>query len=642
MWAVTVCIEKESRMQNSPVSTARSRNRKTLAWARLATLTILTIYLFIFFEWLFNITKPSFMQLMPWWTQAGIFLFSGLILSAASLVILLIPLGLSLIPRLSRFWKAFLWIGGALPTAALAATALIAIDNFTYTVFRVGIVTAQKPLQRGAYMLLLALLLFDCGWWVMRTLNRQARTRRMKADLRVQIAACGVICGLAVVLGGMLYSADPTTAAIPVTGSAKQRPNILLIGTDSVSADHMSLYGAQRDTTPFLKTFAQQALLAENNFPNVNETAGSLISILTGKLPSDTRVLYPPDILQGSDAYEHFPGILKNEGYYNAEISVDYYGDATVLNLQNGFDLVNGRSKAPGAIYTQVSRYIPGDAAYFLNTAAAGLTDRLLDVTFIRSMPDPYAEVSAPLGTTDMNDQPRVDQVLTLFRTIQQPLFIHVYMMGTHLGSLDGYDDAIQGFDGYMQQVVNALQKMGKLDQTMIIVYTDNGVGDVANVRIPLLIRFPHGQYAGKLNNNTQNIDIAPTILDYLGIPQPGWMVGQSLLKGEPPAARPIFSASPNYLTGNSANELQIDLGKIKPPFNQFGTFGMVICQKSYSVDTAQLTWSVSDVPGESSQCNPNDIPSEAQAKQMLLNRLKADGFDITSLATALDIQLLP
>ena len=43
----------------------------------------------------------------------------------------------------------------------------------------------------------------------------------------------------------------------------KRRPNILLIGVDSLRADHMSCYGYPRLTTPHLDRFAREATLFE-------------------------------------------------------------------------------------------------------------------------------------------------------------------------------------------------------------------------------------------------------------------------------------------------------------------------------------------------------------------------------------------
>ncbi len=610
------------------------RKRKLLSWGKLLAWTVLAIYFCVFMEWLFYATKPSFMSLSPFMTKLGILLLSGLVLVGLSLPFLLVLFALSLAPWWSKRWKVFLYIGGVLPAAFIAVTALMLIDNFTYTVFQYGIISTVG-IQRGVYGLLFLVILFVSTRWVVRTLSGQTRRKRVNSALRMELSMCIALLVLSTGLGWNLYRSDQPAYTIPVTGSAVTRPNILLIGTDGLDADHTSLYNPDTDTTPFLKTFAQSALVSENNFPNAYQTSGSLVSIFTSKLPTETRMLYPPDILKGADAFQSFPAILKSEGYYNAEISVDYYADVTAFNLQDSFVMVNGRSSTMGSLYTLSRGILPEDAAYFLATIVKGLSDRLLQIYYIRTMPDPYAEVTQP--PIDMNDQHRVDQLMSLFQTVQQPLFVHVHMMGTHLGDeWNLYDPAIQAYDGYMREVIDDLTEMGKLDQTVIIVYTDHGFTDVSNVRIPLLFRFPNGEYAGMITNNTQNLDIGPTILDYLGITPPDWMTGQSLLAGEPPATQPIFSAAPNYRTGNAMNELQLDLSKIKPPFYQFGTIGMVICQEWYAVNTTSMIWQEGEVEDYPTPCDASVMPNDDQAKQILLNQLKTNGFDVTTLQAAL------
>jgi arylsulfatase A-like enzyme len=59
------------------------------------------------------------------------------------------------------------------------------------------------------------------------------------------------------------------------------------------------------------------------------------------------------------------------------------------------------------------------------------------------------------------------------------------------------------------------------------------------SMRIPLLARYPRLDINGKLANQfTQNIDYAPTMLDFAGVPIPDSMQGRSLrpiLEGESP-----------------------------------------------------------------------------------------------------------
>jgi hypothetical protein len=629
-------------MEQLPVSNTgaprsrATRNKKLYSWGHLISLSFLSIFTFIFIEWLFYATKPSFMNLMPLGAKLGILALSGLIPALAGLLVLALLGGISLLPWWGQRWRVFLWIGSLVPAFFIGITVMMLVDNFTYTVFTFGIVSTRGVL-RGLYGLGILLIMVSFYLWILQAVERQSRVRRPLLAVRWQTAACAALVLLSIYPSAGLYQSDPAALPIPNTGQAVKRPNILLIGSDSMNADHMSLYGYNVDTTPFLKTFSQQTLMAENNFPNGYQTAASLISMFTGKRPTATRVLYPPDILRDADSIQHFPGILKSQGYYNAEISVDYYGDVTAMNLQDGFDFVNGRTVTNSPFYSASRRYLPDDVVYFLSTISDEALDRAFHISYLRSMQNPYTEVMAAAPNLSMDDQHRVAQILGLFNDVDQPLFIHVYMMGTHLGTLVGYDDAIRNFDGYMQQITNSLAQMGKLENTIVILYTDNGFNETSNARIPLMIRFPNAQYTGTIHNNTQNLDIGPTILDYLGVKQPAWMGGQSLLKGEPPADRAIFSAAPNYLVGNIQNELQIDTSKIKPPFNQFGRVGMVICQKWYQLDTSQLAWQQGDVDGYAGQCDPSAQPPDAQARQMLIDQMKKDGFDVSSLEPATD-----
>lgn len=594
-------------------------------WRQLAALTVLTIYFYFFMEWLFTVTRPSFMDLMPFGVKLAVLALPGLLVAGVGLLAVLILCAASRLFR--RGESLLLGLGSLIPAGVLAATALMLVDDFTYTIFKFGVVSTRGA-GRGVYALLFLLFLGGVWAWVMHQL------RAPGTDSHERWLA-GTAVGLLLVslpLGGSLYLTGRTAGGESLQINPTQRPNILLIGSDGLDASATTLYGpptsGQADTTPFLREFARQSLLAENNFPNANITAGSLVSIFTSKLPTQTRLMYPPDILRGADALEHLPGLLKSAGYYNAEISIDYYADPTVLNLQNSFVMVNGRSATVGRLYTLSRGFLPEDAAYFLSSAAKRLSERVLHIFYIQTMTNPYATVNQKLNT--MSDQDRLDEVISLFRNIQQPLFIHVHLMGTHTNDDAIYAQGVVDFDNNMRTLMADLQSMGRLENTLVIVYTDHGYGDVSNERIPLLFHFPDGQYAGMITANTQNLDIAPTILDALGVPKPDWMEGVSLLKGEPPATRPIFSAAPGFRVDEN-DRLQLDLSKVKPPFYQFGTIGMVICQNWYALDTASLTWSAGVVRGYPTPCAPEILPDTLAAQQLLLGRLQADGFDVTT-----------
>lgn len=622
----------EAAITPKPSTTTKQAARTNwVDWGRLFPLAVFAIFFFFFMEWLFWVTKPSFMDYLPILTKLGIWLLPGLVITAASLPFLLALFAASFLPGLARFSRVFVGAGALLPAGFLAASGLLLLDNFTYTVFRWGVVSTQGW-QRGAYAVL---FLAFFAWVYIRILRGlfQRRKNRPGPAFKPRLYAAGGLLILAALLGGSLFLNAESADSLLAVGEPTRRPNILLIGSDGLDASSLSMYGNTPDTTPFLRSFTQDALLALNNFPNANFTSASLVSMFTSKLPTQTRMLYPPDILKGSDAFQHLPGILKQAGYYNAEISVDFYADPSVFNLQDGFVMMNGRSDTIGRLYTFSRSYLPEDAAYFLSMTAKRLTDRLFHIAYFRTMPNPYAEVRQKLS--NMTDQDRIGQIVSLFRDIDQPLFVHAHLMETHQNESDLYKLGVANFDEQMRFLITELDLMGRLENTVVVVYTDHGFANVSHVRVPLLFRFPNGENAGQIPSNTQNMDIAPTLLDYIGIQPPEWMNGNSLLAGQPPADRPIFSAAPNF-RADEDNLMQLDLSKIEPPFYQFGVIEMVVCQNWYSANTTTLTWEEGIVAGHLNPCPDGELPTTAQAQELLLAQLKEHGFDTTVLEQAL------
>jgi hypothetical protein len=89
--------------------------KPALAWSSLFITTFLAAILYIFMEWLFSITRPSYMNNLGFAQQVQIFLFaSGLFVSLCFLILL--PLGLlSFVPRLKTHQSTLIKIGALLP-----------------------------------------------------------------------------------------------------------------------------------------------------------------------------------------------------------------------------------------------------------------------------------------------------------------------------------------------------------------------------------------------------------------------------------------------------------------------------------------------------------------------------------------------
>jgi hypothetical protein len=635
--------------------------RHSLSWSRLFTTTILVSFIYIFMEWLFFVTKPSFMDPLSAEKKAELLMLTALVIVIMVLPILLVLRILGLLPGPSMKWQVFQSIGAVIPAFIAAALSLLLIDNFTYTLFKVGIVTSQG-FWRGAYALLMVVLLVLWYIQVLRILRVKVQTETISDNKRPspriwkrlgRVLLAALILVPVAFLGIRQYTAGPSKDQS--NGILKSQPNIILLGGDGVVASHMSLYGYARNTTPNLDELAKTGLLAENNFTNAAHTTGSVTSMLTGKYPADTRLLYSPNILQGEDATEHLPGILQRAGYRTVEITFPYYIDAYDLNMQEGFDEVNGRSLDQGKLFKLARRYHLEDVGYFLPRIYQRISDRLLHIFFVRVMSNPFTQVLQPANPDtiqQLSDEARIRQLIYLLSTSDKPVFVHVHLMDTHGGMfyprkqvysagrvqvtewlMNFYDDAILDYDAYVGELLTSMDQLGLMDNSILVMYSDHPDQWRTNDKIPLLFHFPNGEYAGRIHNNTQNLDVAPTILDYLGMNIPTWMSGQSLLRGEPPATRPIISAG---VVGVDCDRpgwwCIIDPSLVWPPFNQFGYMQVVICQKMYEFDLNSHQLTETDVFGHTAPCNADKIPTHDQVKQIIIDHLRLYGFDVSSL----------
>ena len=172
------------------------------------------------------------------------------------------------------------------------------------------------------------------------------------------------------------------------------------------------------------------------------------------------------------------------------------------------------------------------------------------------------------------------------------------------------------------------------MDNTLLIIYSDHPILYNVRWRIPLMMHFPNDEFSGTIRTNVQNLDIPPTILDYLGIDQPEWMQGQSLLQENSPDNELIFSTGTVLTTRNEQKIWVVDSASVKPPFYQFSFFNIVNCHKWYELDFTSLTWNSGDVPEHTMPCSDEQLLTQDQIHEALLEHLSTNGFDISTICT--------
>ncbi len=97
--------------------------------------------------------------------------------------------------------------------------------------------------------------------------------------------------------------------------------------------------------------------------------------------------------------------------------------------------------------------------------------------------------------------------------------------------------------DESLGKIIETLEKIGELENTVIIYSSDNGyfMGEHTfkdkrlayenSIRVPMIIRYPKLiKMDSEINELCLNIDLAPTILDLAGIDKPKYMQGESML----------------------------------------------------------------------------------------------------------------
>ena len=132
------------------------------------------------------------------------------------------------------------------------------------------------------------------------------------------------------------------------------------------------------------------------------------------------------------------------------------------------------------------------------------------------------------------------------------------------LGPKDHYDDAILQYDRYIEEVVALLKKEGLYENTLLVINSDHGFRWGVSSSLPLVFRFPDGEYQGVRKYNTQRIDIPHTVLGFLGIPIPDWMEGESLLDEGRNDMKPIYVV--NRAQSSDVNGWR-QIASPKPPF---------------------------------------------------------------------------
>lgn len=342
---------------------------------------------------------------------------------------------------------------------------------------------------------------------------------------------------------------------IVTTQNQKPRLNVVVYLIDTLRADHSSVYGYQRDTTPFLKQLAASGVVFEDCQAQATWTKASVASLMTS-LYSFTH-----GIIQDADRIPDSAGTLaeqmRSAGYVTASIVANpFAGRAT--GLDRGFDYM---LEYPIVLRNRTEQADRGTDSAALNKVIFPWLERHHDEPFFlyAHSTDPHAPYRPPAGYDDKwanpAETPEFDRNYAHFKTERE------YGGGTvvnrdacerdHIDpdryikqSIDRYDGEILHNDHNLQLLVEKLKQEGVLNNTLLVIVSDHGEefwdhGWTAHghtlyqelTHCALVMWNPRLlPHARRVSEPVQLIDIMPTILDSTGAPRAKFMEGQTLL----------------------------------------------------------------------------------------------------------------
>ena len=341
---------------------------------------------------------------------------------------------------------------------------------------------------------------------------------------------------------------------------AADRPNIVFILTDDQRWDQLSCAGHPYLETPHIDRLAEEGARFTHAFVTTSLCSPSRASYLSGLYAHTHGVVnnftdYPADL-------PSYPRQLKAEGYETAYIGKWHMGEADD-SKRPGFDYwishkgqgdyfdtefnINGQSKVVKGYYTDVitemtQQYLreerSGDAPFCLIMGHKAPHTPFTPAPKYANLFDDIS-VDYPHTAFDLKGKPKwIEQRLDTWHGIYGPIygFRKEFPDRSAPSVMDferfvlSYTASVKSIDDSVGQIMETLEDLDLLDNTIIVFAGDNGMflGEHGmtdkrsmhdpSIRVPMIVRYPTKVPAGQVRSElVLNIDVAPTILDWCG-----------------------------------------------------------------------------------------------------------------------------
>jgi len=310
------------------------------------------------------------------------------------------------------------------------------------------------------------------------------------------------------------------------------RRNVIVVAIDCLRADRLAFNGYSRSTAPFLESWWRQGRFhaVTLGVANGNNSPLGIRNILNARTPPNQNLqnFRLPDVLKRAGYRTHVFGtgdhttLGEIRPHYGPNIDVFHDGlsdEAYSLNDDRG--LLRALENLPAAGSTPSFFYL-----HLMSVHELGVREQ----QFVRWEP-------AKLGMDWAG----------LLRGTPDPVLI---------GNI--YDNGVLQADDVVRRALETLEAKGYLRDFVGVIVGDHGQGlgehghyghseylFAEDVNIPILFFENAAADYGPMPFGSQ-VDIAPTLLDRLGLPRPGRWEGRSLYRAAPPERIVSISAQPD------------------------------------------------------------------------------------------------
>jgi arylsulfatase A-like enzyme len=389
--------------------------------------------------------------------------------------------------------------------------------------------------------------------------------RRRGIRLGLELAAAAVACA---VLGRPLSTAPLESRVVTAVPPPAGTPDVFLVSLDTTRADHLSLYGYGRPTSPNLEKLAADALVFTQARSAAGWTLPGHASMLTGMYPSRHGAHLAGGWLPGEsiDGRRNvaFPlsadkvtlaEALRDRGYTTGGFVANFSYLYRDFGLAQGFSLYDDapglllRVRPPAVRFAQ--RFAPGfclkpyRTARDMNRLALEWLDRAPAgrpvFMFVNYMEPHQPWLAPPPHDRWVSELPQARSLAT------KDLYTHEVKNFTpeEVAFIQAnYDGQLAAMDEALGELVAELKARGRYERALIIVTADHGellgehgfVGHMGRMlyepllHVPMVVKFPGADHPrGRVDTPVQTLDVTPTALDEASASVPPDVQGQDL-----------------------------------------------------------------------------------------------------------------